>query len=632
MIETRSADSQSLTGRIDAACDRFEAEWKAGRRPRIEDYLDAVPAPGREELLRELLVLELTYRARGREDPTPDEYRDRFAGPDAAMQVEAAFAMIKSRTTTSPRGPAGPGPAGRCGEPPPCEGVSMPATIGKYAVVRLLGKGSQGRVFLVQHPELGHELVLKLARRPLAKGVALRSLLADEGRILVTLKHPNLVRVVDLDFHQDWPCLVMEYVPGSNLKQYNERRRLAPRRAAALVAQLARVLEYAHGRGVIHQDIKPQNILIEEEGERPRLIDFGLSRLRDAWMDDREGPSGGTPAYMAPEQALGEWERVGPASDVFALGGVLYFLLTGHAPFEGRDVGEAVARACRNDFDRAALRAPGIPRRLARLVERAMASEPRDRPDAAELARELERLAARPRWLGVGTAAAFVASTVVTWFLMTRPIAPASPLEIAELRVELHRREPPQPLGEIGSDVFAGRYEDDDVRVHARLTTPSYCYLIALNADGKDQLCFPADEATAPPPSADINFPADPTKGFGLTDGVGLQSFVLVASGEPLPPYRAWRSHLGDLSWRATEIRPGWQYDGQHFEPLNGRRLKLPPEKRGDIRELRDLPASFADACRALQAPPGIAAIQAVAFPVLPRGAGDPPPAPGTSR
>ena len=213
-----------------------------------------------------------------------------------------------------------------------------------------------------------------------------------------------------------------------------------------------------------------------------------------------------------------------------------------------------------------------------------------------------------------------------------RPPEPAPPLKIAELRVELHRREPPQALGAIGSDVFAGRYEDDDVRVHARLTTPGYCYLIALNTDGKDQLCFPADEAKAPPPSADINFPADPTEGFGLTDGVGLQSFVLVASGEPLPPYRAWRFRLGDLPWRATETGRGWRYDGQRFEPLDGRRFEPWRGERGVARKLTDLPAPFVEACRALQARPGIATIKAVSFPVLPRGAVDSTPAPGIPR
>ena len=131
---------------------------------------------------------------------------------------------------------------------------------------------------------------------------------------------------------------------------------------------MASAAALAHRRGIVHRDIKPKNILVDEAGE-PRLIDFGMARLRTAWSDDRKEPDGGTFAFMAPEQARvespEERQKVGPRSDVFALGAVLYSLLTGHAPFSGQTWREAWDRARRCDFDAEALNDRKIPAGVA---------------------------------------------------------------------------------------------------------------------------------------------------------------------------------------------------------------------------------------------------------------------------
>ena len=192
------------------------------------------------------------------------------------------------------------------------------------------------------------------------------------------------MRVYDLGLHDGRPFLALELVRGCTLQEHTRQYHPEPRRAAGLVAELARAVVYLHARGVVHQDLKPENVLVDEGG-RPRLIDFGLARLRDAWAGDGDEPSGGTLAYMAPEQARGEAERVGPRSDVFALGGCSTSCSRGtrrsRAGTSARSWGEPAGTT---SIGRR-LRAPGIPRRLARLVERAMATEPQDRPDAAEL-------------------------------------------------------------------------------------------------------------------------------------------------------------------------------------------------------------------------------------------------------
>src|SRR5262249_36951724 len=165
-----------------------------------------------------------------------------------------------------------------------------------------------------------------------------------------------------------------------------------PRAAAALVARAARAVAAAHRRGVTHQDLKPRNILVDE-ARQPRVIDFGLARLRHAWRDEHvpDGLVSGTIAYLSPEQARGGNSRAGPRTDVFALGAVLYYLLVGRAPFAGDGFDDSLARARQGAFDRGALRRPGVPRRLEAICLRAMAAEPEGRyATADELAADLE--------------------------------------------------------------------------------------------------------------------------------------------------------------------------------------------------------------------------------------------------
>src|SRR5262245_15052977 len=264
--------------------------------------------------------------------------------------------------------------------PGPAEPLPRPESIGRYRIVGELDSGGQAAVYRAVHPTLPRDLAIKIAHEPSSID---RSLLRGDAAILCELEHPNLVRVYDLDVHEGRPFVAMEFVRGRTLQQAAEQARPSAQQAAAWVAEVARALEHVHRRGVVHQDIKPRNILLDESG-RPRLIDFGMARWRHAWSDGPAGPSGGTLAYMAPEQARCESERVGAPSDIFALGAVLYFLLTGRAPFGGSTRDDQWRRAIRCDFDRAALRAKRVPRRLERVVLKAMAAEPEGRFASAE--------------------------------------------------------------------------------------------------------------------------------------------------------------------------------------------------------------------------------------------------------
>lgn len=281
-------------------------------------------------------------------------------------------------------------------DPPPPPSAPRPALIGRYIVVGRIDSGGQSDVYRAVHPTLDRELVVKLGRAPEPGGPDLRSLLVSEGKVLAGLDHPNLVRVIDMDYHDGRPFVVMELVRGRTLHALVQDRPVAPRDAARIVSRVARALEVVHARGIVHQDVKPQNIIIDETGE-PRLIDFGLARFRHAW-DAAGSPTGGTPAFIAPEQARGEVERVGPRSDVFALGGVLYFLLTRTQPFRGESVTEVRSKAAACAFDRELLNTPGVPRSLRAACLRAMAADPEKRqPGAGALADELDSFLGRNR-------------------------------------------------------------------------------------------------------------------------------------------------------------------------------------------------------------------------------------------
>ena len=350
-----------------------------------------------------------------------------------------------------PGNPAGPEAVAAAREL--AEGLNaMPDAIGRYKVVGRLGSGGEADVYRVVHIKLGNDLVLKLSRRQV--GPDNHSGLIDEGRLLIDLQHPNLVRIYDLDFHDNRPFLVMEYVHGRNLEDFARDEPVSHRRAAALVAKLAEVMAVAHRHGITHCDIKPKNILIDKLGE-PRLIDFGMARLRHAWSDRVDSSVGGTVAYMAPEQARLELDRIGPRSDLFALGGVLYFLLSGSAPFQGQTHEEVWDRARRCDFEPAALRAAKVPRRLERICLNAMAAEPAGRYATAEaLAKALGSYLRRPRLMAASALIPLVPAVAFgAWSLRPSParspilpapfphMAPASSALTGELTVRVWSEE-----------------------------------------------------------------------------------------------------------------------------------------------------------------------------------------------
>ncbi len=397
-----------------------QRRWERGERPPAEAYLalPQVRAAG-DEVALDVIFSEVVLRQDRNECPTADEYVRRFPAFERPLRLlftdeQGMQSSFRGNTTVD-----------RLTAPAPARpSAGVPETVGNYRIVMALDAGGQAAVYRAVHTGLGKDVVLKLSHRPLPADQAGQDHLAVEGRILADLDHPNLARVYDLGTHDGRLYLVMELVRGRTLEQHARQANLSPREAAALVAKVARALAVAHGRGVIHGDIKPKNILIDENGE-PRLIDFGMARLRHAYAEDTvpSGTVSGTVSYMAPEQARGENERVGPRSDLFGLGGVLYFLLTGRAPYQGSDLYATLEEARRCAWDRKPLARGAIPPRLAEVCARAMAADPAERSRSAEeMAAELEALARpsrRPVLLAAALAAVLLGVGLLV-FLFTR--------------------------------------------------------------------------------------------------------------------------------------------------------------------------------------------------------------------
>jgi WD40 repeat protein/tetratricopeptide (TPR) repeat protein/tRNA A-37 threonylcarbamoyl transferase component Bud32 len=518
----RPADQTTLPATlirdIERSCDRFEAAWKAGPRPRIEMFLGDAHTSARPELLRELLVVELGYRTRAGELPTPDEYRPRF--PEHGALLAAVFERYTPPPLPKPATPpqadrerdgadrnllfgilalqmdfvtrdsliaamnawvlekARPlgeilvahgalDPRDRALLEPmivrhiqvhgdnPAQSLSVVNAIpstrdelrsiadddvqlslghlgamstettratahvgaptspgGRFRIIRLQAKGGLGEVFVARDEELHREVALKQIQSEYADSAESRSRFVVEAEITGGLEHPGIVPVYGLGHYDDGrPYYAMRFIKGESLKEaikaFHEAE--GPHRNSATgsleLRQLLRrfldvcnAVAYAHSRGVLHRDLKPGNVMLGSYGET-LVVDWGLAKVigrpdsalgeetlrpssGSAVAATQAGKALGTWAYMSPEQARGELDRLGPTSDVYSLGATLYHLLTGQAPFAGVTEAEIQARVIAGEFVPPCQAHSAVPAALDAVCRKAMAREPGARYDS----------------------------------------------------------------------------------------------------------------------------------------------------------------------------------------------------------------------------------------------------------
>jgi serine/threonine protein kinase/formylglycine-generating enzyme required for sulfatase activity len=339
-------------------CRRFELDLKEGRAPLIEHAIGDVAEPRRSALLSTLLAAEMQFRLRSGNRPRMEGYLRRF--PAHHEIVKAVFASAVG-----------------------------PERIGAFGVIRLLGGGSFGTVYLCRDVQLDRLVAIKVPRADRFAGPDDVERFLREARLAARIKHPGIVTVFQVDRDPAVGCfVVLEYVEGRSLSEHLTKKRLATSHTADLMIAIAEALSFAHEQGLVHRDLKPANILLDVQG-RPHIADFGLAVHEDERWPAR-GEVAGTPPYMAPEQVRGESHRLDGRTDIWGLGVILYRMLTGQRPFDGKST--------ENVFDDILNREPvpprqrdrKIPRELERICLKCLSKRMTDRyATASDLAEDL---------------------------------------------------------------------------------------------------------------------------------------------------------------------------------------------------------------------------------------------------
>jgi hypothetical protein len=468
-------DDQSSHGsaQIDFIIDRFEQAWEGGEPPVIDAYLpDNVV---RLRVLVELVHIDLERRIKAGEDIQVEGYLERF--PDLAADAKLALDLISaehrhrlrrmSHTVLADYGSRFPqwrdllmnrlrsAPDERSGgrrvrlpvDLAPINGSRLsgdydgPAVpkiaIPGYEILGELGRGGMGIVYRARDMKLDRLVALKTLRSDLQTEPQQLGRFRAEAKALGRLKHPNIVQIYEVGEHEGCPYIALELVDGGNLSSHFGRSARLEQ-AAPLIEVLARAIHAAHRANIIHRDLKPANVLISPSGI-PKITDFGLAKqLGASVMTTQSGAILGTPSYMAPEQVAGKGMRITRRTDVYALGAILYELITGKPPFKERTVHETMLRVLNDEPVPPHELYPAVPRDLEIICQKCLEKDPLRRyRSALALAEDLRRFQAeRPikaeghavleragRWCGRHSGlVGFVTGVVVTAALAIGPV------------------------------------------------------------------------------------------------------------------------------------------------------------------------------------------------------------------
>jgi serine/threonine-protein kinase len=255
---------------------------------------------------------------------------------------------------------------------------------GRYRLEQIVGRGGMATVYLAHDDDLERWVAVKVVREELVADAATRDRFLREARLAARLAHPNVVRVYDAGESDGRPFIVMEHVEGTTLaEERSSRGRLDPEAVIRIGQEVCAGLEHAHAAGLVHRDVKPQNLLLAADGT-VKIADFGIAHAIDQTRMTLAGTVLGTAAYLAPEQARDG--PIGPAADVYALGAVLYELLTGRPPHVARTLPELVARHALGQVVPPSRAVPGLVPELDQIVLACLQPDPAARPTPSELA------------------------------------------------------------------------------------------------------------------------------------------------------------------------------------------------------------------------------------------------------
>lgn len=390
------------------------ALWRGGNKIPVEQYVlrAGKDLSGDTEQLLDLIYNEMILRREDGQQPHLTEYVSRF--PHLADSLERLFVvdeMFESRGTRADNGRTptpeqsryqtvdftqkastnGPGPQPEARRSTLPDVPSLPG----YEIVEVLGRGGMGLVYKARQAALNRMVAVKVI---LAGGLAGEQDIArfrTEGKAVARFQHPHIVQIYDIGEHEGLPFFSLEYCAGGSLAKKIDGTPRDPMEAAQLVETLARAMHSAHLQNIIHRDLKPANILLSADGQ-PKISDFGLAKQLDDDSQTKSGAVMGTPSYMAPEQARGDTSNIGAHTDVYALGAILYELMTGRPPFKSSTSVDTILQVLHQEPVPPTQLQPKTPRDLETICLKCLQKAPERRYESAlELAEDLRRFQAQ---------------------------------------------------------------------------------------------------------------------------------------------------------------------------------------------------------------------------------------------
>jgi hypothetical protein len=451
----------ALKRQIDDVCDDFENAWKRGETPALESFADRVEPAERAQLLRELIPIEEHYR--------------RSRGERAATE---SLSLLSGRVDT-------------------CD-ISPPRRLGRFELVERVGAGAFGTVWKARDTVLDRTVAIKIPCKAQLSADETEKFIR-EARSAAQLRHPNIVSVHEVSRGDGSIYIVSDFVLGEPLSEILADRRLSETEAVNLAIKIADALHHAHEAGVIHRDLTPSNIMIDDVGE-PRLTDFGLAKREAAEATvTLDGVVLGTPAYMSPEQARGEGRAVDRRTDIYSLGTVLFQMLTGKLPFRG-SARMVLDQVINDDAPSPRRIDASIPKDLETICLKCLQKEPAKRyASATEIVDDLKRfsrhepIGARPvgrheelwRWCQRRPAVAVVTGSLILVMAVAAYVPPVDQAlqgyEATEVQTHLFA------FSEHGSKIPspAGIAEDDWLQARFTNGTPGEAVSVKLEHNGR---------------------------------------------------------------------------------------------------------------------------------------------------